>query len=1275
MIRSGEQHTVAWATNFTPVSLHRFKDGVTDKVFSDPTITSENIYEAGVFKYRAWYGTGDDEYVDSDEFKVTKIYRVTLDPNGGTVSPTSMETNADGRLESLPTPTRDQYDFKAWYDAGAGVTVDADHVYAVSTTLVALWERKTYTVTFNANGGEVTPKSMTTGKDGKLSSLPTPTLEGRDFLYWTDATTGKQVGLDRVYTGNATLIAKWEKKTYAVSFDTKGGTAIDSQSVKYREKAERPAGVPKKDGWLFVDWYKDEACTTKFNFNSPITKNTTVYAKWVEGYFVDFYAEGGTPGFISVDVLKGHAVSRPIDPTKALHVFGGWYENLNNNEAFDFGTPITSHVTLYAKWLPQVVYDAGGHGENVTRTLNPGDLAEELRPRDEGYRFIGWYLDADGSVPFDFTMPVCEGVTLYAAWASEIESVSLGFEELKVGSYFGLDNNNYARLVLGKKDSEHYALPSKTVSWQKDGTEETVNNSQVVEGHPYAASFTLRANPGYVFPELATDAQKAAFLSMEGEFAGLVVTYPENGAMTGDAYLDLELNEDEDPRIAHTELTVTVTYVPRVLTINRVSFGFREPLAGQAFNPNGYNAIECAVDENAPFGVTVYQGGWKPEGGQNGETTFVKGRTYVGTLLLTAKPGFQFRRTSGNQDWEQYVQITRIYGGQILPCGAWAVNPIRFEVVRQWTEYGNSNVILEIYYVVEQRDLEMIINVTHDDDALEVIYAVDDEGTYRKAADRLCNDLDYVNAFESDRSSIQCKWYADGKLYATTTYNAGQGKRHEVRFGPEDAGKSLYVVMTYGQKSLTSETMTIDGLDVRTVKFVLNERCTGSAPETRYVKTGEKVERPADPQAAAGWKFAGWAPNATQGGLYDFDAAVTENLALYARVIKLVSVTFQANGGSGSMEVVTVGQGEQLELPACGFTAPEGLEFDCWRIGSVNYPAGARITISEDRYVKAVWKEAQVSVTDENLKIAKKSLTLYDTIAIEFKVEKAAVDASYRDPYLEVTQNGVGSKLSDYSISADGAYYVFTVRIAPHQLGDAVTAVPHALNANGEDVTGAEFTYSVAEYCYNMLNKEAYQGAEYAKLRRLLVDILLYGDAAQAYANYKTDALAGSNLTDAQRAMGTDVSVPMNYRSVKEPSYEAAEAGNALASIERAALYLEAAVNVQFKFTANDLSNLRVVITDNEACTNVMEEYEASAGLIDGNGLHYVNVSCLNAGQMRKTIYATVMKGSRKVSNTYRYSIESYASAMKGKGGDKLDNLLDAMMRYGDSAAAYVNNQ
>ncbi|MCR5460293.1 MAG: BspA family leucine-rich repeat surface protein [Acetatifactor sp.] len=306
-------------------------------------------------------------------------------------------------------------------------------------------------------------------------------------------------------------------------------------------------------------------------------------------------------------------------------------------------------------------------------------------------------------------------------------------------------------------------------------------------------------------------------------------------------------------------------------------------------------------------------------------------------------------------------------------------------------------------------------------------------------------------------------------------------------------------------------------------------------------------------------------------------------------------------------------------------------------------------------------------------KVAKKSLTLYDTIAIEFKLEKAQIDGVYHDPYLTVTQNGKQSKISGYKVSDDGAYYVFSLRVPPHKMGDVATIVPHAINSKGTDVAGESVSYSVAEYCYNMLGKEAYQGTQYAKLRRLLVDILRYGDAAQLYANYKTNALVSAQLTSAQRAMGTDVNVPMVYNSVKDKEFATVSASDALASIERAALFLEAAVNIQFKFSAQSLSGLSVVITDDAKGANVLQRITPTADQIDENKLYYVNVDALNAGQMRKTIYATVMKGNKKVSNTYRYSIESYVQSMKGQGVPNLDGLLDAMMRYGDSAAAYAN--
>ncbi len=307
------------------------------------------------------------------------------------------------------------------------------------------------------------------------------------------------------------------------------------------------------------------------------------------------------------------------------------------------------------------------------------------------------------------------------------------------------------------------------------------------------------------------------------------------------------------------------------------------------------------------------------------------------------------------------------------------------------------------------------------------------------------------------------------------------------------------------------------------------------------------------------------------------------------------------------------------------------------------------------------------------LKISKKSLTLYDTITIDFKIEKDAIEGKYANPYLVVTQKGVASKLSNYEISPDGKYYVFRVRVAPHELGDVLTVLPCAYNEYGEELKGTPIDYSVAEYCKNVLNSEKYQDAAWATFRRLLVDILLYGDAAQIYTGYKTDSLVSNFLTDAQRSMGTDVNASMNYQSVKKKEYATVDEENRRASLETAALFLEAAVNIQFKYTANDLSGLRMVITDDENGTNVIGDLMADANQIDDKGRYYVTFGGLNAGQMRKTVYATMMKGKQEVSNTYRYSIESYVASIKGKGYPNLDQLLDAMMRYGDSAAAFAS--
>ena len=73
------------------------------------------------------------------------------------------------------------------------------------------------------------------------------------------------------------------------------------------------------------------------------------------------------------------------------------------------------------------------------------------------------------------------------------------------------------------------------------------------------------------------------------------------------------------------------------------------------------------------------------------------------------------------------------------------------------------------------------------------------------------------------------------------------------------------------------------------------------------------------------------------------------------------TITFNAGGGSGSMDSVTVKAGTNYTLPACGFTAPANQQFKAWEIGGMEYPVNAPVTVTADITVEALWEDAPPS--------------------------------------------------------------------------------------------------------------------------------------------------------------------------------------------------------------------------------------------------------------------------------------------------------------------------
>jgi uncharacterized protein (TIGR02145 family)/uncharacterized repeat protein (TIGR02543 family) len=168
---------------------------------------------------------------------------ITFNANGGTVNPTSGTTGSDGKLASLPTPTRSGYTFDGWYTAATGGTeVTTSMTFSANTTIYAQWvaepitppQTPTYTITFNYNYTGVSNTTGTTGADGKLASLPTPTRSGYIFDGWFTASEGgTEVTVNRVYTANTTIYAQWTAEPVTPPL---GSTFTDSRDSKSYKK-------------------------------------------------------------------------------------------------------------------------------------------------------------------------------------------------------------------------------------------------------------------------------------------------------------------------------------------------------------------------------------------------------------------------------------------------------------------------------------------------------------------------------------------------------------------------------------------------------------------------------------------------------------------------------------------------------------------------------------------------------------------------------------------------------------------------------------------------------------------------------------------------------------------------------------------------------------------------------------------------------------------------------------------------------------------------------
>lgn len=286
----------------------------------------------------------------------------------------------------------------------------------------------TYTITYELDGGTLSNAPAQYNKNSGTVMLPRPTRDGYRFTGWTGTDLTEKT-LDVVIpagsTGDRKYTANWVE-TRTVTFDVNGhGTAPAPQTVDFGTKAVRPTD-PAQTGWRFDGWYTDKDCTVAYDFDSVVTDNITLYAKWVKTVTVTYHvgSYGTAPDSQTVDA--GKKFTRPADPVDSRAIFQGWYTDENYTTAYDFGSAVETDLNLYAKWKDgyRVVFQtAYGTAPAEQKVALNGKATKPADPTATGYIFKGWYTSQLYTAEFDFNTPITADTTLYAKW-DEIYTVT-----------------------------------------------------------------------------------------------------------------------------------------------------------------------------------------------------------------------------------------------------------------------------------------------------------------------------------------------------------------------------------------------------------------------------------------------------------------------------------------------------------------------------------------------------------------------------------------------------------------------------------------------------------------------------------------------------------------------------------------------------------------------------------------------------------------------------------------------------------------------------------
>lgn len=383
------------------------------------------------------------------KFTIKTFTTTTANSTGGTASVNKSSVEYGGSAIWTATPSTG-YNFSKWSNNTTANPLTVSNITA-NTHITPVFVLKSYTVTWNPNGGSVSPTSTTKTHGSTLGTLPTPTRAADaqytyTFKGWfTAATGGTQISASTTVTGNVIYYAQWTAniRSYTATFNGNGG-GTPSPSTITKTCGSELGTLPtcSRTGYTFLGWYTASSGGTKISSTTKITSTVTYYAQWsINSYTLTYDVNGGNAvSPASKSVQYGSAYGTLPTPTRAStaqysYTFAGWYT------AATGGTQVTANTimgagntTIYAHWTAttrsytvsyQTTYgtlnktsQSVAYNSKGSCTLTMPDNTAEFT-----YTFVGWYTAANGGgtkVGSELTLetPAIKGTVTYYAYVT-----------------------------------------------------------------------------------------------------------------------------------------------------------------------------------------------------------------------------------------------------------------------------------------------------------------------------------------------------------------------------------------------------------------------------------------------------------------------------------------------------------------------------------------------------------------------------------------------------------------------------------------------------------------------------------------------------------------------------------------------------------------------------------------------------------------------------------------------------------------------------------------